>query len=249
MDNIYKQQIKIPCYDTDASQLLKPVSFMNYAQEWANCHASVLGFGYDDMIRTRMAWVLSRMHVKFLRHPKWRDTVNLATWHKGPERLMYIRDFRMTDETGNEDLILATTSWLVVNIDTRRLTRDVPLDDSSICREDAVPRPCDKICIPAGAVLEHAGTHVVSYSDVDLNGHANNAMYLVWAMDVVGCGTTFGKPLKEMKINFNHETMPGDRVELYLASDRTDDAMERYWVEGRIAGSTGPSSFSAEMIF
>ena len=68
-------------------------------------------------------------------------------------------------------------------------------------------------------------------------------------MDVVGCGTTFGKPLKEMKINFNHETMPGERVELYLASDRTDDAMERYWVEGRIAGSTGPSSFSAEMIF
>ena len=40
----------IPCYDTDVSKLLKPSSFMNYAQEAANLHASVLGFGYDDMM-------------------------------------------------------------------------------------------------------------------------------------------------------------------------------------------------------
>ena len=248
MDNIYKQQIKIPCYDTDAAQLLKPVSFMNYAQEWANCHASVLGFGYDDMIRTRMAWVLSRMHIKFLRHPKWRETVNLRTWHKGPKRLLYIRDFRMTDETDTEDLVLATTSWLVVNIDTRRLTRDVPLDDSSICRDDAVSPSCDKIKVPAEVQPILAGNRTVSYSDVDLNGHTNNAMYLVWAMDAVGRDTTFSKPLKEVKINFNHETRPGETVELYLGSC-VNGGEEKYWVEGRVAGSAGPSSFVVEMSF
>ena len=53
MNNIFHQKFSIPCYDTDAAQLLKPVSFMNYAQEQANCHASVLGFGYDDMVTTR----------------------------------------------------------------------------------------------------------------------------------------------------------------------------------------------------
>ena len=83
----FEQNLMIPCYDTDVSKLLKPSSFMNYAQEAANLHASVLGFGYDDMMVTRSAWVLSRMHVKFLRHPVWREKVRITTWHKGPERL------------------------------------------------------------------------------------------------------------------------------------------------------------------
>ena len=249
MDNsVYRQKIKVPCYDTDAAQLLKPVSFMNYAQELANCHASVLGFGYDDMIRTRTAWVLSRMHIKFLRHPVWRETVNLRTWHKGPERLFYIRDFRMTDEADKEDLALATTSWLVVNIDTRRLTRDVPLDESCVCRDNAITPSCDKIVIPADAGRTLVASHTVSYSDIDLNGHTNNAMYLTWAMDVIGCGTTLKKPMKEVKINFNHETRAGEQVELYL-SPYMKDGNEAYLVEGRAAGSEGPSSFSVEMLF
>ena len=248
MGKIYRQEIKIPCYDTDASQLLKPVSFMNYAQELANCHASELGFGYDDMIRTRTAWVLSRMHVKFTGLPKWRDIVNLRTWHKGPERLFYIRDFRMTDREDRQELIAATTSWLVVNIDTRHLTRDALLDESSVCREDALSPSCGKIRVPEDSGRRLAGTHKVSYSDVDMNGHANNAMYLVWAMDAVERETTFNKTLKEVKINFNHETRPGDEVGLYL-SCLEQDGEERYWVEGRVAGNDGPASFIVEMLF
>lgn len=248
MGSIYRQEITIPCYDTDASKLLKPVSFMNYAQELANCHASELGFGYDDMIRTRTAWVLSRMHIKFLEHPQWRDKVYLRTWHKGPERLFYIRDFKMTDGDDSRDLIVATTSWLVVNIDTRRLIREALLDESGVCREDAIAPSCDKIKMPEHLESRLAATHTVSYSDVDMNGHANNAVYLVWAMDAVEQETVFRKPLKEVRINFNHETRPGDRIGLYLSGETTPEG-EMYWVEGRVEGSTVPASFIVEMLF
>ena len=47
MSNKLTENYIIPCYDTDASWRLKPVSFMNYAQEMANRHATILGFGYD----------------------------------------------------------------------------------------------------------------------------------------------------------------------------------------------------------
>ena len=246
MNNIYHQTLRIPCYDTDAAQLLKPVSFMNYAQEMANCHASILGFGYDDMIRTRTAWVLSRMHIKFLCHPKWRETVNLRTWHKGPEGLFYLRDFRMTDEQDKTDLAVATTSWLVVNMDTRRLTRDALLDEDSICREHALDTPCDKVRIPSQCAAEPASVHKVSYSDVDLNGHANNAMYVQWAMDAVSSDVTREKPLKELKINFNHEVMPDESVSLFRAS-----AGDTYYIEGKIPDGEGryKSSFCVELAF
>ena len=44
------QNFTIPCYETDASWRLKPASFMDLAQEAANSHAAILGFGYDDKV-------------------------------------------------------------------------------------------------------------------------------------------------------------------------------------------------------
>ncbi len=89
--NKYIHKSIVPCYDTDLAWRMKPASFMNMAQEIANLHASELGFGYDDLITSRTAWVLSRMNMKFVRAPKWREAISLATWHKGLERLFYLR--------------------------------------------------------------------------------------------------------------------------------------------------------------
>ena len=82
MMNKFRQEFHIPCYNTDMSWRLKPSSFMDLAQEAANLHAVILGFGYDDMIASKTAWVLSRMHVVFVDTPRWRDDVTLFTWHK-----------------------------------------------------------------------------------------------------------------------------------------------------------------------
>ena len=236
--NVFSQEITIPCYDTDMNFLLKPASFMNMAQEIANRHAAVLGFGYDDLERTRTAWVLSRMHFRFLRHPKWRDKVVLNTWHKGSERLFYLRDFRMEDENGNP-LVAATTSWLILNIDTRRISREVSLEpyDNTSCKENALEESCGKITMPAGLEKEPAGVHKVTYSDVDMNGHTNNAMYIVWAMDALDYGITSGKPVTDVRINFNHETRPGDIVELYRAVREEGDSCICH-IEGQVEGNS-----------
>ena len=195
MENKLSQNFVIPCYDTDFSCLLKPASFMDLAQELANVHAQVLGFGYDDLMRTRTAWVLSRMHIHFGTHPRWRQNVTLSTWHKGLDRLFYLRDFQMTDNAGNV-LVSATTSWLVIDIDTRRLCRNAEiLDAGTACMENAIDRPCGKVQVPAGVTETKAGEHKVSYSDVDMNGHTNNARYLVWAMDVLDYGFAVTNPV------------------------------------------------------
>ena len=75
----YTEKLTIPCYDTDTSWRLKPASFMNYAQEAAGRHAVYLGFGYDDLIVTNTAWILSRVHVEFADTPKWREDITLTT--------------------------------------------------------------------------------------------------------------------------------------------------------------------------
>ena len=243
--NKLTEHYTIPCYDTDASWRLKPVSFMNYAQEMANRHAVILGFGYDDLIVSKTAWVLSRMHIRFVKAPLWRDKVTLTTWHKGLNRLFFLRDFQMRDEHGNV-CVEATTSWIVLNLETRRFVRDPKLmDEGTTCSENAIELPADKVVMPKDVEPTFVMDHIVSYSDVDMLGHSNNAMYMHWAMDAVPYEITSQRPLKEVTINFNRETRSGEKVSVYRIMQDTEDGLKVY-MEGKVEGA---SSFCIEMIF
>ena len=218
---------------------------MNLAQEAAGNHAVHLGFGYDDLIKTNMAWVLSRVNVKFIDTPLWRDEVTFSTWHKGLNRLFFIRDFIMTDKEGKER-VKATTSWLVIDLESRTMVRDPRLlEESTVCTENAVEDPADKVRMPRGVEAEPVYEHIVGYSDVDMVGHANNAMYMQWAMDAVEYGLASSRPLKEFTINFNKEIKAGEKVTLYRATVEKEDAYHIF-IEGKTETA---SNFCVELIF
>ena len=241
----FEQKFHIPCYNTDASWRLKPAAFMDLAQEAAGLHAVHLGFGYDDLIQTNTAWILSRVHIEFVDMPMWRDHITLTTWHKGANRLFFLRDFIMTDDKGRIR-VKATTSWLVLNLDTRRLVRDPMLmEEGTVCLENVIETPADKVQMPKEVQAELVLEHTVAYSDIDMNGHTNNAMYMQWAMDAVDYATASSKPVKEVTINFNHETKAGDAVSIYRAKVEKDDGLHVF-VEGKVDGI---SSFCVEIVF
>ena len=218
---------------------------MDLAQEAAGLHAVYLGFGYDDLIKTNTAWILSRVNVKFIDTPIWRDEVTLTTWHKGFNRLFFLRDFVMTDKSGKER-VKATTSWLVLDLESRSMVRDPNLlEEGTVCADHAVETPAEKVRMPRDVEAEPVMEHVVGYSDVDMLGHANNAMYMQWAMDVVGYELASERPVKEFTINFNHEIKAGEKVTLYRACVEKEDGLHVF-----IEGCTQvASSFCVEIIF
>ena len=241
----YTKDLIIQCYETDASWRLKPASFMNFAQEAAGNHAVYLGFGYDDLIASNTAWILSRVHVEFVDTPKWKEDITLTTWHKGLNRLFFLRDFILTDKEGRTR-VKATTSWLVLNLETRRLVRDPKLmEDGTVCTENVIETPADKVQMPKDIEAVHVMDHVVAYSDVDMNAHTNNAMYMQWAMDAVDYDIASTMPVREFTINFNHETKPGDVVSIYKARIIEDEG-RRVYVEGKVDGQ---SAFCVEIVF
>lgn len=241
----FEQKFTIPCYDTDASWRLKPSSFMDLAQEAAGQHAVYLGFGYDDLIATNTAWILSRVHVEFVDAPKWRENITLRTWHKGLNRLFFLRDFILTDDQGRER-VKATTSWLVLNLETRRLVRDPKLmEEGTVCTDNVIETPADKVVMPKDIEPQYVMDHHVAYSDVDMNGHTNNAMYMQWAMDAVDYDIASTRPVKWFTINFNHETKPGDIVALYKVVKEEEDG-RHVFVEGKV---NDQSAFTVEILF
>ena len=218
---------------------------MDLAQEAAGQHAVYLGFGYDDLIATNIAWILSRVHVEFVDAPKWRENITLRTWHKGLNRLFFLRDFILTDDEGRER-VKATTSWLVLNLETRRLVRDPKLmEEGTVCLDNVIETPADKVVMPKDAEPQYVMDHHVAYSDVDMNGHTNNAMYMQWAMDAVDYDIASTRPVKWFTINFNHETKPGDIVALYKVVKEEEDG-RHVFVEGKV---NDQSAFIVEILF
>lgn len=243
MSKTFSKDYTITCYEADANQLMRPTAMLDLMQEAANINASTLGFGYDEMINSNTAWVLSRTHVKFLNTPKWRDEVNLKTWHKGVSKLFYLRDFILSDKEGNP-LVLATTSWLIIDMNTRRLVRnsDLALNDTAM---DAIAEPADKVVVPVDIEPELVRKHPITWSEIDTNGHVNNVKYVVWAIDAVKPEDIKARPLKELLINYDAEVMPGDVVKISRVRQETEEGII-YYITGKVADK---QNFCVKLIF
>ena len=233
--NKFYQDITVPCYDVDRSRYLKVAAFMDMAQEIAHWAAELLGAGFDVLASHNTAWVLSRMHIHFPDAPMWKEDIRLWTWHKGFDGLFFLRDFSLRDESGAER-VSATSSWLIIDTESRRLLRNPAeraiLDLSTAGEGYAIAQPAPKIQKPSGAEPDLVTEHKVSYSDIDFLGHANNARYMVWAMDCLEMETASSRRPKDVFINFNKETRPGETVQLC----RYADGPESFYVEGLVEG-------------
>ena len=243
MSKTFSKDYTITCYEADANQLMRPTAMLDLMQEAANVNASTLGFGYDEMINSNTAWVLSRTHVKFINTPKWRDEVNLKTWHKGVSKLFYLRDFILSDKEGNP-LVLATTSWLIIDMNTRRLVRnsDLALSDTAM---DAIAEPADKVVVPVDVEPELVRKHPITWSEIDTNGHVNNVKYVVWAIDAVKPEDIKTRPLKELLINYDAEVMPGDVVKISRVRQETEDGII-YYITGKVSDK---QNFCVKLVF
>lgn len=246
MKKKYTEERVVSCYEADSNHNFRPTAMLDLMQEAAGRDASVLGFGYDEMISENTAWVLSRTRVCFHKCPKWRDSVVLKTWHKGANRIFYLRDFLLESPEG-ELLISATTSWLIIDLATRRMVRNTTLAENFDNSEmgDAIEEQAGKVMLPKGLEPELVHTHKVVWSDIDTNGHVNNVKYAVWALDAVDYDILKEKSLKEMLINYDTEVMRDQTVELYRVVAQEEESAVVYIV-GKVEGK---SCFSIKMNF
>ena len=230
----FRQDICVPCYQTNRNADMRPAAVMDLAQEIAYWAAMELGFGYDTLHVHHIAWVLSRLHIHFEKPLRWRDGIRLYTWHKGGSGLFYLRDFEFMGPDGSL-AASATSSWVVIDERTRRFVRPEDLPSTLALDyevDHAIEEPSPKVVFPKGTEPEAAGEHIVTYSDIDIVGHTNNARYVVWAMDCLPLEVALA-PMKDLYINFNKETTAGEAVQLFRLRDGN-----AWYVEGRVDGKS-----------
>jgi medium-chain acyl-[acyl-carrier-protein] hydrolase len=221
--NIFTREFTISSYDLNPKGQARLTSMANFFQEMAYHHASELGLGYDDMKSRKTTWVLSRMRIHMKRYPLWNETIKLETWPSGAERLFALRDFRVLDSKG-EVIGMASTAWLILDIDSHRLIRPKEMMDQFkmiIHDVQMFETPLDKILVPGETRL--LKQHDVVFSDLDIVGHVNNVRYMEWCIDAVTTAENAEKEIRELEINFNHEALLGDRIRISGSENAGDE--------------------------
>ena len=237
MQPIWSEPFKIKSFDINTTGKLKLSSLFEYLQEVAGNHAENIEVGYDQLQEKNLFWVLSRMKLNIERLPKWNETIEIATWPKGIDKLFAIRDFEIFDSAKNL-IISATSSWLLIDSIKHRLHKieelQIPIPDNEM--RAAIKEFPDKIISIEGNSISHL--HSIKYSELDILQHVNNSQYISWIYDCYQPEFLNSNALKSIQINYLDEAKFLDKLEIKLImADKT------HYIEG--LKSNGNKSFQA----
>jgi acyl-ACP thioesterase len=248
--DIWQETYPVGFTSVDESDGLTLAAAFDYFQEAAIRHAEDLGVGRESLGRTGQGWVLSRMSVAVERRPRQGETVTVRTWPRGWERLFAIRDFDIRDSSGSP-LMRARSCWLIVDREKRR-----PLRPQATMDTLPLNAGLDALADGGGGLmirenLVKIGERRAAYSDIDYNGHMNNARYVQWVQDITeGDLLVQGKTMR-MDINYLSEVKNRETIELWSAPIPATEGQDRghaFAVEGRRPDS-GQATFRAELRF
>jgi acyl-ACP thioesterase len=215
---------------------LKLSALLGMFQEAAEPASVELGFGFDVMRdRFNAAWILTRIRVDVKKPAVWRDEIEIETWNRRHSRVTFERDFIARDAHG-ETVAAAVTSWVVLDVDTRAMktASDFGFDVPDFDMPRAIDCRLGRIRSPVE--LTPVYTRTVGYSDIDVNGHVNNARYVDFAMDCIPVERHRARRVNSVEIGYVNEARAGDSISLLAASP--PDEPDAVYIEGAGNGVT-----------
>lgn len=210
-ENMWSETYPVRFYEVGVDQKLSVSNICNFIQNSSANHISDLGVGLDDLNKKNHTWILSRLLIRVKKRPLWQELVELKTWQVRAHKLFAIRDYTISDNLGN-NLVQATGSWLVIDLDRRR---PVPCNDyvdlmNPIPEKRSINKFADKVsALPFATVSTNITT---KKTDIDMNGHVNNVKYIEWFFDNMEKQGMNTDSQLEIEINYLGESFEGESL-------------------------------------
>lgn len=206
----FEKSYTVQYYETDQRGFARPVALLNYLQAIAGDHAALLGVAVADLRKSGHTWVLSRIHLTMERYPRGGNSVRIKTWPATRESLFTVRDFELYDMAGGV-LGRATTSWAVLNLETRRPVQLFEvLPTYPLNPERALNDAFN--ALPVFETPEYELRLPVLRGDLDINRHVNNTVYAGWALETIPEEIDAICYLADIEIGFRAEALYGDNI-------------------------------------
>jgi acyl-ACP thioesterase len=209
---VWTEEIRIKSSETDFQQKWKPAYVLQALLEAAGNHANYHGFGFYGMLDQDIAWVLSRLKIRFYDLPTMNEPVIIQTWLKGiQQKIFFMRDFKL-DRPDGRPVAVASYAWLMINLKTRRLLppQAVNMTFPYMNGMVALDEPLEKIGVPDD--LPERMTVDANYSAIDVLGHVTSTRYVEWICDCFSLDEYRSRSLDWLQVNYVNESKPGERL-------------------------------------
>lgn len=240
MAEIFQKKIQVMEYECDLQRRIRLSDIMHHAQQMGSEHLATKKVDYVQMYQDGMVFVVNKMNIRIKRRPFFHEKLMLTTIPKEPKGVQFIRDTFFDTENG-EHLLEVSISWALINPETRRILRPSVFDryGFQFSPNDGETITSYKLRRPEGDAVMHQ--RQVKYSDLDYNGHVNNAVYANIVCDMIPLKWLEKKEIDRFGIIYHKEAKPGQVIDLETVQ------LERGWYfAGRIAGER---CFEAEIFF
>ena len=199
MEKLIKEHI-ISNSECDRNETIKIISIFHLLQDMADTHAEKLNVGYTFYKQNHLAWIGRAYHIKIFSLPKIFDKITLETWPCARTPIIAIREFLIKDSAGRI-LIAASCQWAM--IDTLKM-RPIKFDNYNLTYDVLPERAVETnfLKIHSPQKIDSEKQIQIRQDDIDSNGHVNNCVYPMWAMETFDEQFKKNFILEEMEINF-----------------------------------------------
>ena len=172
------------------------------------------GLSWQKLEEHNVAILCSRQAFRFHKMPEANQLVTINTWEEVPQPLQLMRAYEIVNSETGEKLISGYSSWIIVDLSTRRIvrTKDFTIRPNSILSENHDCLEPSKIAVPQE--LNLLMTRQIMYSDIDGNGHVNNARYGAFVIDSLP-GEFQNKEFTDFRINYSKEATKDSVLNIY----------------------------------
>lgn len=218
MEPIYRKEFKVGQDAVDRFGRLKPSRLLLYAQQIAGEHSSAMGLTYEALAEQGLFWAVVRNRLQVTRLPREGETIRMETWPLPTTRTAYPRSTVAYDSNGNE-LFRTLSLWVLMSFESRAMVlpakSGVTVDGTLRGLELATPRSI------AVKPMVNRLERTVRFTDLDRNGHMNNARYLEWIDDLLPSGFHGAHPIADVTLCYLNEAREGQ--ELHVTWDTDGD--------------------------
>lgn len=227
---MFKEKHVVTSNDVDSSLQIRVSSLLRHMQETATNHADKIKFGHNELGKDNHIWVIIRMQLEINRLPALDEEFYITTHPGKAKAFMFPRYFQVYDKHNNL-LLNASSTWVVLNYETRKVVinpfKDRKLPEEEDNKDLALP---EKVLGESPTLVE---TRKAKYSEVDMNGHINNTRYVDYILDLHDSEFHKKKMIKSLLINFDKEIMEGDLISLY--SNNQEPEIIHGLVDGQVS--------------
>ena len=211
-NNKYSETITVKYSETDQNLAMKPYALLNFLQDIASKNAEDRGFGYSYIYPKNYAWFLIKYRMEFTDYPFDVQDLTLITEPRGYNKLFAFRDFEL--KKGNKSIGRMSSMWSVVDIKNRTMVPVSQIFDGIKGMSPYEKRDTDLVYSKITPItdIDIKKEFEVRYNDLDVNGHANNGNYIVWAFEPLSFEFKNNHKIKNLDMVFKKELKFGEKI-------------------------------------